>query len=135
MIKDIAPYLNHYLGCEALLDGRVKVTIVGFEQYSHGTYRPVIRLPDYKFRLLNDLSLLQLLLRPLSDMTEAEMQECGNLDYDFSGDPDLNKWTPADFDLLLTSSQFLWLLSRGFDLFGLIEAGLAIDKTTKEVEK
>jgi len=30
----------------------------------------------------------------------------------------------------LNADQFIYLLSRGFDLFGLIEAGLAIDKTT-----
>jgi len=58
------------------------------------------------------------------------MEECGNLDYDFSGDFELNKWAPDDFDCLLSPNQFMYLLARGYDLFGLIESGLAIDKTT-----
>lgn len=44
----------------------------------------------------------KLILRPLSDITEIKEQD------------------------------FRWLLSKGFDLFGLIHAGLAID--AKEVE-
>ncbi len=31
----------------------------------------------------------------------------------------------------IDSKSFLWLLSKGFDLFGLIESGLAIDKTKR----
>jgi hypothetical protein len=69
------------------------------------------------------------ILRPLSDMTEEELQECGNLVYDFSDDPELNNHKWQDFQTLLTSEQFHWLLKKHFDLFGLIEAGLAIDKT------
>jgi len=32
----------------------------------------------------------------------------------------------------LSARQFAFLLSRGFDLFGLIESGLALDKTKRE---
>lgn len=77
------------------------------------------------------------ILRPLSDMTEGELQECGNLVYDFSDDQsglDLNNHKLEDF-LLTTSEQFHWLLKKGFDLFGLIPAGLAIDKTSINKQK
>lgn len=68
------------------------------------------------------------LLRPLSDMTHDELQECGNMVYDFSDEPELNNHKWQDFDFI-TAEQFQWLLKRHFDLFGLIDAGLALDKT------
>lgn len=69
-------------------------------------------------------------LRPLSDMAEEELQECGNMIYDFSGDPELNAHKWQDFEIGLAPEQFHYLLSKHFDLFGLIDAGLAIDSTT-----
>lgn len=78
---------------------------------------------------------LKPILRKLSDMTEKELQECGNLVVDFSDDESglgLNEHKWQDFTLLLCAEQFHWLIQRGFDLFGLIEAGLAIDKTKLE---
>lgn len=69
------------------------------------------------------------LLRPLSDMTGKELQECGNMVYDFTDEPDLNNHKWQDFQTLLACDQFVWLLSKQFDVFMLIEAGLAIDKT------
>jgi hypothetical protein len=73
---------------------------------------------------------IKLILRPLSSMTVAEMQECGNMEYDFSDDPDLNKWEPKDFEIGLSPRQFAWLISKHFDLFDLIPEGLALDKST-----
>lgn len=67
------------------------------------------------------------LLRPLSSMTEEEMHECGNMVYDFSG-TDLDQWQPSDFEIGLAPEQFHWLLKKGFDLFGLIDAGIALPK-------
>jgi len=32
-----------------------------------------------------------------------------------------------------TAHQFVWFLSKGFDLFGLIDKGLAIDATVKRL--
>ncbi len=57
------------------------------------------------------------------------MLECGNMIYDFSSDPELNKWKPEDFEIGLAPEQFKWLLNNHFDIFNLIESGLAIDKT------
>jgi hypothetical protein len=58
------------------------------------------------------------LLRPLSDMTDREKHEVGKLS--FIG----NVHHQAE------AAKTVWLLSKGFDLFGLIEDGMAIDKTT-----
>jgi hypothetical protein len=41
--------------------------------------------------------------------------------------------TPSGYKY--SPETFLWLLSKHFDLFGLIEAGLAIDKTKLTHEK
>lgn len=67
------------------------------------------------------------ILRKIESMTEEEMNECGNLDYDFSNDPELNQWSHLDFDCILTPNQFTWMLKRGFDLWGFIDVGLAVD--------
>lgn len=104
-----------------------------------------------------DVDEIKLLLRPLSDMTEEEKVEfihlkfrsiMGNIDRTF-----VTKIHPTESPNIISFSfyksvgcgaeagsrtyyinqsdpeQFQYLLSRGFDLFGLIEAGLAIDKT------
>lgn len=68
-------------------------------------------------------------LSKLEDMTSEELQECGNMEYDFSDEPELNNHKPEDF-YLCSSAQFHYLLKKGYDLFGLIEAGLAVDKKT-----
>jgi hypothetical protein len=86
----------------------------------------------YKYFYTDDLKLS---LRPLSDMTEGEMEECGNMIYDFSNDEVLAKWEWQYFETGLDAEQFNWLLSKHFDLFGLIDAGLAIDKTTLKQNK
>lgn len=65
------------------------------------------------------------ILRRLEDMTEEEAIECG-----VSG-----AWCDLEFDGTWRSNQFttkafIGLLSKSFDLFGLIDAGLAIDAKT-----
>lgn len=85
----------------------------------------------------------KLMLRPLSSMTEEEMKEIVLMNYNVEntllsviqysrgiefktsgftggGEIDFYKTNPI---------TFLHLLSKHFDLFGLIEAGIAIDKT------
>lgn len=61
------------------------------------------------------------ILRPLSDMTEEE-----------KNDPIWDSETTfSDFAGMVhcAAPVFAWLLARHFDLFGWIDAGLAIDKT------
>jgi hypothetical protein len=91
---------------------------------------------------------VQLVLRPLSDLTEEEKIDLYKIvrmpcppfiepDYD---DPKVKKemvmWaemlvSPA-FGLNLKPDQFIYLLSRHCDLFGLIDSGQAIDLSTLE---
>lgn len=105
MTKNIKDYLHLYLMCSyQWLDGDMEWR------------RPEV-LTAYQLSSIRQSGReVRLLLRPLSDMTRKE--ELTHMDN--------SKWGPY------TAIEFKWLLSEGFDLFGLIEAGLAIDKT-KEV--
>lgn len=71
--------------------------------------------------------MLNPLLRPLSSMTEEEKIEL------FA----LRENEAQLFPAIITglSECFRWLLSHHFDIFGLIDAGLAIDKTSLTTTK
>jgi hypothetical protein len=125
---ELKDYLHLYLGCE-----------MKFDKFT-GTLTQIQKHPTddtYDWYMVscsnwheNDFSKYKPILRPLNDMTHEELQKCGNMVYDFSDDPELNNHKWQDFEIGLASEQFHWLLSKHFDLFGLIEAGLAIDATT-----
>ena len=119
-MKKIEDYLHLYLGCEAKVDvenelGQLLAIVlseriqlgIGF-----GFNNRAIRL-HYSEEV-------KLILRPLSDMTDEESKKVNFPVFNKNGTPLLNMWFPEDF---------LYLLSKHFDLFGLIDAGLAIDKT------
>lgn len=86
------------------------------------------------------------ILRPLSDMTEDEARSVWGKCYgDDFGDGecllhliatvDSDERNDSEFDVLLGYPDgWRYLLSRHFDLFGWIEAGLAIDKTKIETK-
>ena len=74
----------------------------------------------------------KLLLRPLSDMTEDEGFALSDIMGFFTPDNFISAIKSGskyvmDFRLSFELTQYL--LKQGFDLFGLIESGLAIDKT------
>lgn len=86
------------------------------------------------------------ILRPLSDMTETEARAVWEKCYgDDFGDGecllhliatvDADERNDSEFDVLLGYPDgWRYLLSRHFDLFGWIAAGLAIDKTKIETK-
>lgn len=146
MKKNIKDYLHLYLGCEvfvqkkqgneSLVKGRICEVTNGS---NHGDWIRVQFEHVVKFMYYNlderssnfhtffiGEDHIKPILRPLSDMMEEERAEFGWQD-------------DADFEELFKDGQiskntynawmFPILLSKGFDLFGLIEAGLAIDKT------
>lgn len=116
---NIKDYLPYYIGQK-------------YRYYYAGVWTDWHKFAPYRYSQLfdDDIDQIQLALRRLEDLTEAEMNECGNLDYDFSGDPWLNEWDYTNFNCMLTPNQFHWLLQHGFDLFDLIPAGLAVDVKT-----
>lgn len=122
MKKDIKDYLHLYLGCECMTEDGRRGRFSGFDvvEKNYSIVMITVRFSDdpldHDWTVLNDneeCDRIKLILRPLSDMTEDEKTE----EYKIGLDPGIEE-------------QFRWLLSKGFDLFGLIEAGLAIDKTT-----
>jgi hypothetical protein len=112
-MSEVNDYLKYYLGTEVQCEvGNPDAVIVSAEmawlhQGRHKYIKPI--------------------LRSLDDMTEEEARECGNLIYDFSNEPELVSKNGSAFEYHLMPEEFHWLLSRGFDLFGLIDTGLAIE--------
>lgn len=127
MKKELKDYLHLYLGCELLSISTYEIVgklegIVGSEAHFkvNGVWYSA-SLSNYKP-----------ILRPLSDMTDEE--------YDYLAEHILDDiiWSPAtiyDFINILREKLSIsklaetnyYLLSKHFDLFGLIESGLAID--------
>lgn len=150
MSKDIKDYLHLYLGCECQADENV-FKLAGVELTDTGTLA-------YDGTMINGIHQcwwvencdFKLMLRPLLNMSDEERREfimCSN-DWNkyykelgfISKSPEglahTCKYKRGVHDITriqslenFDSNQFLYLLSKHFDLFGLIEAGLAIDKT------
>lgn len=109
--KELTPQIAAmYLGCEAETPkgiGRIEgVDVFGMVWVN--------------VDLCVNISKVTLLLRPLSDMTDDEAKEIDFLVFDFNENT-------THFER--HAARTTYLLSRHFDLFGLIEAGLAKDKT------
>jgi hypothetical protein len=114
-------YLHLYIGCEGIAETIAKFKTRLVISNHTNDMRDGVDLEDaiqHNFKPI---------LRSLSDMTEEEKIELSAL----------LEWPEPKTVMNNRYSRyspkiFLYLLSKHFDLFGLIEAGLAIDKT-KEV--
>lgn len=132
MKKDIKDYLHLYLGCEVKPGDRIteaqKVLLRGVYTFDADYKVNICRCQMSTFPGENVLWLehddFKLILRPLSDMTEEEETQmiATQDDVKLDGYPEI--LLKAD-----SGETVRFMLSKGFDLFGLIEAGLAIDKT------
>ena len=118
--KKISDYLHLYLGCECFNHLR----LLGVEGNAAYVSHPATG------RMVKDINYLKPILRPLSDMTEEEKNIIGFNAYGIlkSRKGDLIV-PPTENGFVWAATQTLYLISQGFDLFGLIESGLAIDKT------
>ena len=157
-MKDIKDYLHLYLGCECKIvwiDEQYrykKMTAYDLEIWYEGC---VGVLTEYMLWLSSQGKMkFELHLRPLSDILNTEAYEVYKIYFgkeaalDFSGDTGSAYFTPKkvrvkaehalqifngeDYetgDFMKVIELVPYLLSKHFDLFGLIEAGLAIDKT------
>ena len=141
--KDIREYLKYYIGCEVIgkyLDEDRKGYLTGVR---NGSYECEIQFfEEDGFNVMeepefNEPSDVKLCLSRLEDMCEEDVKVCGNMGYDFSDDPNPDMHPrKEDFvnPTMLLPEQFHYLLSKGYDLFGLIESGLAIDKNQTTVK-
>ena len=112
-MKDIKDYLHLYLGAMFIVDGQSG-------RFKLSGYNPYTGIQNVCGEcVFDDLSKIKLILRSLSDMTEEEDQ------IEF---PQNNR---GEFiDMHWYPDGYIWLLSKGFDLFNLIEENLAIDKNS-----
>jgi hypothetical protein len=130
MEKNIKDYLHLYLGCECRpLDNTKQGWLMGI-RIMQGVENAFLQydLNSTENLIPFKLNELKPILRPLSDMSDEENLEFGGL-WAFAETyiPDIED-THDPYEI--EPEAFRFLLSEHFDLFGLIEAGLAIDKTT-----
>lgn len=148
-MKDIKPYLHLYLNAQVqvrkkndkdreYLIGRVcEVTSgsnhgdwikVWFDDCHTVTNDTWNELTSNAHHFFINHDEIKLILRRLSDMSEEEKKE-------LEATKALQRPSPVHHVAMLvwTADSFAWALSKSFDLFGLIDSGLAID--TKTVNK
>ena len=119
--KNIKDYLHHYIGQEFLIlktGKRAK-----FDYYYPSAKEPIGTYGQVKADYTTNQ--VRLLLRPLSDMTDKETIE---ITKHYAPE---EKYIETGSYVVINGKMHLWLLKQGFDLFGLIKAGLAIDKSLK----
>lgn len=121
-VKNIKDYLHLYLGCQFIYGNGPKVWDgwTGFVKtdtyYFTDEERNHIKMGGHILQVVN----IKLILRPLSDMTKEEKEKANSFA------DNLRDEQSAACCMAATTHYFL---SKHFDLFGLIESGLAIDKT------
>lgn len=124
-MREIKEVLHLYTGCQMSTPyGECK-----FLYYKFGCdelrYNPVIvDRGDMQFAF--KLDEVKPILRKLSDSTEEEKKEFNELAIRGLKTFDSNQFVAYD------ANTTVYLLSRGFDLFGLIDSGQAIDLSTLE---
>lgn len=150
MTKELKEYLPFYLGCEVQYEGIINGAALAKEKKDNKDdvfYIPKIEeVRGVKVGILKSIETnvtnttikcrigrkglqthygngkFKLILRPLSNLTEEEKGHLLTLKQPIT-DGIHSVLIPVD-----TPESVLYLIKQGFDIFGLIEAGLAIDK-------
>jgi len=130
MKKDIKDYLHLYLGCE-IYSRNVNEIIGKLEGVQGNIIHFRVRGVWYSPKWVG----YQLVLRPLSDMSEEEKKNISFDAYKVLRKEQSRIATGTERAVTWAARQTEYLLKQGFDLFGLIEAGLAIDKTKLETNE
>lgn len=122
--KKIEDYLHLYVGCEVLVkkpDQELVFELVGlsfdsFNRVGNSERAALIRNSTGIWPM--KLKWFKLLLRPLSSMTDGHHKAAKAITHQ-------DAW-------VRDAERTRFLLSEGYDLFGLIEEGLAIDSTQQK---
>lgn len=122
MEKKIEDYLHLYYGCQAQFD-KCDYYLVHNMSIHNGEVHKLSGWLIAHILKCNGYVIAKPLLRPLSDMTEEEADEHDALEEQFDESNTDNK---AGAIVTWAAESTRWCLSKGFDLFGLIESGLAI---------
>lgn len=127
--KEVA---KHYIGCDVIDEENNRGTFWGYK-----TSMADHALVDCKKQVPYVVSIEKIkpVLRPLNDMTEEEQRQSYVLagwepeySYEMLDEPDRKEETNL-ISLIGRPNVWNYLLSKHFDLFGLIESGEAVDKT------
>lgn len=129
--KKIEDYLHLLIGCNVKLTGGAIFKLVGIKPMQA---KPIERGIQTFAVLQHEDSIIDILayhcapiLRPLSSMTEEDQRNLSRIDRAFAE----RYSNDQERAFLIEAQKIQYLLSKHFDLFGLIEAGLAIDATTQ----
>lgn len=126
MEKNIKDYLHLYIGCEVSTpDGFRKMLC--YNNYFDLVYvetNPETIAPSKAYYTYH-INEVKPVLRTLSNMNDEEDKECSNIMFGEFASKVVRKNI-----IHYEGEKIKYLLSKHFDLFNLIEAGLAIDKTT-----
>lgn len=127
MKTELKNYINLYIGCEVIMESMpecaepniAKLTSVSLDHCA-------VTYPNERQEFLRDFSAVKLSLRPLSSIQPEEIKEL-EIELDWRSLTYTNVKTT-----MFTPDEFTYLCSKGFDLFGLIENGLAIEKINRK---
>ena len=111
MKKELKDYAHLYYGCKLWLE---------FRDGSSGGHELDCYWLKYLtvegYSVTTKPTSLKLILRPLSSITNEERLERGKA---------IIQYGKAEIE----AEYHRWMLSKGFDMFGLVDAGIALDKT------
>lgn len=127
MKKQIKDYLHLYIGCHVKFIGKDRPFI------KNGSIKTLE--PENVRSWIKQNDEFKLILRPMSSLTHDEIKAARTKSSEFDRSPISGRWGQKvsygfTTDPLEWEAQIVFnLIKMGFDVFGLIEAGLAIDKT------
>ncbi len=134
-MKNIKIFLPLYLGCRAKTTGGKfgKIVSVSLD----GTSIIVYDNEDPRGRVIMQEAIIPI-LRPLSDITPEEWTHAAKIHTANGGKIEITISEPKDevwevnlhTNIKCYPETFRYFLEKHFDVFGMIDAGLAIDKTT-----
>lgn len=129
MGKKIEDYLHLYLGCECKIVGHKEVDYI--RMVNETGLSICTGANNVGVQLWYKSNVCKPILRPLSDITEEELKEYLSF-RDAANDMGIGKYgiNMGSHTGLSEGAGCLWLTKHGFDIFFLIESGLAIDKST-----
>ena len=134
-MKKIEDYLKHYIGCDVMLRDDLNFRSDGNNHKLLGLCPSEVE-PFKTIALIDSpggafiehyIEDIKLLLRPLSSMTEEEVKE-------LESTKALQRPSPVHplAMLVWTAETYRLAVSKHFDIFGLIDANLALDATKIE---
>jgi len=124
MAKEIKDYLHLYADANWAYYNEREKQYVETEEEFFSIYSKLMKYPDSVYWY--EPVFYKPILRPLLTMTKKEAKKNGFWSTMHNMIVGVNE-RHVRYNLY-SAKQIIWLLSEGFDIFGLIESGLAIDK-------